>query len=68
MSLDEIPKDQRTDFPIGVSEVIYDTPGELAAFIHGLGYAQDIDVEYGDPFSRDGKEVVRVKVGDFDEE
>jgi hypothetical protein len=56
-----------TNYPPGVSEVVYDTEGEIEAFIAGLNYAQDIDVEAGTPFfdMRQCKWCVRVRVGEF---
>ena len=65
MTLNEIPQEQTTDFPEGVNEVVYPTELEMDAFIYGLCYADDIDVECSEPFVRDGRQVVRVRVGDF---
>lgn len=62
---DDIPKDQTGDFPDGVSEVSFKTQSEMTAFLHGLHYADDIDVENSETFERDNMFVVRVKVGDF---
>lgn len=67
MDLDRIPKDKKKGFSAGVSEVEYDTLAEMNAFLHGLNFASDIDVENSTVFQRDGKYVVRVKVGDFGE-
>lgn len=67
MNLDEIPKEKKDDFPIGVSEVIYETHAEIEAFWDGLNYAGDLDVESGPVFVRDDQCVMRVRVGDFDE-
>jgi hypothetical protein len=68
MSLDSIPQEQRAKFPTGVSEVEYGTEQEMSAFIDGLNYADDIDVSHGQPFQRDGKFVMRVVVGEWDDE
>lgn len=67
MDLNDIPNDA-TKFPTGVSEQEYNTEAEMSAFINGLDFADDIDVHHGDPFQRDGKFIVRVVVGDWDEE
>lgn len=68
MNLNDIPKKQTKKFPIGVTEQVFDTMAEMRAFIAGLCYADDTDVENGDPFERNGKVVVRVRVGNFDED
>lgn len=68
MSLDSIPQEKTNGFPCGVSEVQYNTAAEMAAFIDGLQYADDIDVSHSEPFERNGKFVVRVVVGDWDDE
>lgn len=65
MELNDIPKNKTKDFPTGVSEVRFDTHGEITAFLHGLSYADDVDVEAGEPFERGDKFVVRVRVGDW---
>lgn len=68
MDLNDIPESKTKGFATGVSEESFDTDAEMNAFLHGLTYADDIDVEAGTPFLRDGKFVVRVKVGDFGDE
>jgi hypothetical protein len=68
MDLNNIPKNKVSGFPTGVSEHVYDTEGEMKAFIDGVNLADDIDVDSGEPFERDGKFVVRVKVGEWDED
>lgn len=68
MSLDTIPQDKTENFPCGVSEVEYNTEAEMKAFIDGLNYADDIDVNYGDYFQRNKKFVMRVVVGNWDED
>ncbi len=68
MDLDDIPQSKTDGFPTGVSEHSYDTVAEIVAFIEGVGLADDIDVTIGDYFQRDDQWVVRVKVGDFDDE
>ena len=65
MDLDNIPQTKTKGFPAGVSEVKYATQAEMTAFLDGLNFASDIDVENGMIFQRDGQYVVRVKVGDF---
>ena len=64
--LDRIPKSETSTFPDWVSEQSYPTKAEIDAFIHGVTYVDDIDVEVGTPFERDGQWVVRVACGDFD--
>ena len=41
---------------------------EMDAFLCGLNWADDVDVENGEPFQRNGKWVVRVAVGEWDNE
>lgn len=65
LDLDEIPKTKTKNFKAGVSEHVYDTLAEINAFIEGVNLPSDLDVYIGTPFERDGKHVVRVKVGDF---
>ena len=65
MDLDDIPTTQKDKFPTGVSEMEYDTEEEILAFLNGLTYAGDGDVEGGKPFRREGKWVVRVRIGDW---
>lgn len=65
MDLNQIPKIQTDNFSEGVSEVECDTLKEMQAFLKGLNYADDVDVEHGDIFIRNNKVVVRVKVGNF---
>jgi hypothetical protein len=67
IDLDRIPEDRKVNFPIGVSEVEYETANELNAFINGLNWPEDVDVRTGTPFTRDGMWVVRVQVGDWSE-
>lgn len=73
MELNDIPKDKRAGFPSGVSEHVFKTKGEVAAFIEGVNLPDDMDVTVGTPFKRKEKKkkfvhVVRVKVGDWDDE
>ncbi len=68
MDLDEIPKRKKDGFPEGVSEVEYSTRAEMDAFLHGLQFVGDIDVDNGTPFERGGKFVVRVGAGDYGDE
>jgi len=68
MDLNDIPKEKTDNFPMGVTEVEYDTEAEMKAFIDGLQFADDIDVSNGDYFERNGKFVMRVVVGDWDDE
>ena len=63
--LDRIPQDRKVNLPNGVSEVEYETEKELNAFLEGINYSQDLDVQTGTPFERDGNWVVRVMVGDW---
>lgn len=51
----------------GVSEAYFKSEEIAKAFVEGLHYADDNDVESGKPFYRNtlGYWVVRVKVGDF---
>lgn len=65
MDLNDIPKNKTKGFPMGVSEHIWATAAEMTAFITGVDLAEDIDVECGEPFERKGKQVVRVKIGDW---
>lgn len=62
---DAIPHNQTSDFPDGVSEMSFETEAQMSAFLCGLHWADDIDVENSNPFERDNMIVVRVKVGDF---
>jgi len=66
MDLDDIPQNE-IDLPMGVTEVEYDTEAEMKAFIDGLQFADDIDVNNSNYFVRNGKFIVRVVVGDWDE-
>lgn len=66
--LNAIPRDKTERFPTGVSEVKYATWDLMQAFLNGLGYADDVDVEHSEIFERNGEFVVRVKVGDFEDE
>jgi hypothetical protein len=66
--LDKLPQDQMGDFPTGVNEEVFNTMAELDAFLHGFQYADDIDAYNGSPFQRGDKFVVRVCVGDWDNE
>jgi hypothetical protein len=68
MDLNDIPQNKIDNLPMGVSEVQYDTEAEMKAFIDGLQFADDIDVSNGDYFQRDGKFVIRVVVGDWNDE
>lgn len=68
MFLNDIPKDHTQNFPTGVSERNFDTEAEIHAFLEGLTYADDGDVGHGEVFKRDGKFVVRVRVGEWDED
>lgn len=68
MNLNDIPHEQTDGFPTGVSEFSTDTDNEMRAFLAGLNYANDIDVEHGEYFERDFNFVVRIKVGDFGED
>lgn len=66
MDLNDIPKNKTSGFPTGVSEVCYNTEAEILAFLNGLMYADDIDVEAGQIFARGSEYVVRVRVGDWE--
>lgn len=67
MSIDNISHDRTGNaLPTGISEHIYATKAEMTAFIEGVKLADDIDVEVGQPFERDGQHVVRVAVGEWD--
>lgn len=68
MDLDAIPQEKTDKFPTGVSEVQYDTQDEMMAFMDGLNYADDIDVSHGEYFERNGKFVMRVRVGEWDDD
>ena len=68
MELNEIPKNWKHHLPVGVSEHTYTTRAEIDAFLEGVNLAEDIDVETGDPFERKGRWVVRVRVGEWDDE
>lgn len=84
MNLNNIPQNKTSGFPTGVSEHVYNTEAECRAFVDGVQLAQDIDVETGTPFSRLTRPpvgsrgvdattpvqqwVVRVKVGEWDDE
>lgn len=61
--LDDIPQEQRDNFPEWVSEVEYPTRDLMQAFMRGLTLPDDTDVDYGPVFERDGKIVVRIRVG-----
>lgn len=65
MDLDDIPTTKKDKFPPGVSEVCYESANEMDAFLHGLDYVNNIDVDHGKVFIRDGAFVVRVGVGDY---
>lgn len=62
-SLDSMPVT-----PDGWTEEVFDTPAEAAAFIRGVTYAGDIDVDAKGPFEFEGRHYVHVKVGDFSQE
>jgi hypothetical protein len=64
MNLDDIPRNQ-IDFRAGVYEVSYPTLAEINAYIEGLHAPDDIDVDSGTPFERNGQFVVRVRIGDW---
>lgn len=66
--LNEIPRDHAGEFPPGVTEVAYPTLEQMDAFCTGLHYADDTDVDSGEAFFRDGQWVVRVGVGDWEDE
>lgn len=68
VDLDAIPQSQTDGFPLGITEVTYPTEEEVDAFLNGLTYAGDDDVEASKTFTRDGAFVVRVRVGDFYED
>jgi hypothetical protein len=68
MHVNDVPHEERKKFPTGVSEHEYDTEAEMTAFLDGVNLADDIDVESGEPFQRDGKFVVRVRVGEWDDD
>lgn len=65
MELNAIAQEQRMNFPPGVSEHVYRTRAEMTAFVDGVSLANDLDVECGPPFVRNGLYVVRVRVGNF---
>jgi hypothetical protein len=65
MELHDIPRNKTKNFPSGISEQEFDTPKEAHAFTHGITYADDEDVECTEPFERNGKFVVRVRIGNF---
>lgn len=64
LDLDEIPQLQLNNFPEGVYEVQYLSKPELDAFLDGLNYVGDIDVEHSSSFFRKDRWVVRVKIGE----
>ncbi len=66
--LNEIVQTQTDSFPTGVSEHSYSTDAEMTAFLSGIDAAGSLDVWYGAPFVRDGKFVVRVQCGSWDDE
>lgn len=68
MHVNDIPHEERKRFPAGVGEYEYDTGAEMQAFIDGVSLPDDVDVEVGDAFQRDGKWVVRVRIGDWPED
>lgn len=68
MNLDDIPQGQTVGFQTGVSEQVYDTEAEMAAFLAGISYVGDLDVCWGKPFLRGGKYVIRVRVGEWGDE
>lgn len=51
-----------------MNEVEYDTLPEMNAFLAGLNYVGDIDVSASEIMERNGKYVVKVMIGDLDEE
>lgn len=63
MDIDNIPKEKVDNFPMGVSEHWFSSKAEVDAFLQGFSLPQDTDCSNATPFVRDGKWVVRVRVG-----
>jgi hypothetical protein len=67
-TLDKIPQAVKEGFPTGVVEIAFHTKAEIDAFLVGLEYTDDVDQYSGTPFQRDDLWVVRICVGDWNEE
>lgn len=68
IDLNDIPQDKTDNLPTGVTEQTYGTEAEINAFVDGVTFPDDIDVEVSTPFQRGDQWVVRVCVGDWNDD